>query len=98
MRKHISLFLSAVFLLTGCSAKIVQNEPKPADNTVYTRDSAGIRLEDDFYGYMNFDLLYGADILKQHDVGEAHGLLPHRDGGIQLPGEHQKAAVDAVGL
>ena len=62
MQKHISLFLSAVLLLTGCSAKIVQNEPKPADNTVYTRDSAGIRLEDDFYGYMNFDLLYGTDI------------------------------------
>ena len=62
MQKHISLFLSAVLLLTGCSAKIVQNGPKPADNTVYTRDSAGIRLEDDFYGYMNFDLLYGTDI------------------------------------
>lgn len=62
MRKQISLFLSAVFLLTGCSAKIVQNEPKPADNTVYSRDSARIRLEDDFYGYMNFDLLYGTDI------------------------------------
>lgn len=62
MQKHISLFLSAVLLLTGCSAKNVQNEPKPADNTVYSRDSAGIRLEDDFYGYMNFDLLYGADI------------------------------------
>lgn len=62
MRKQISLFLSAVLLLTGCSAKIVQNEPKPADNTVYSRDSAGIRLEDDFYGYMNFDLLYGTDI------------------------------------
>ena len=62
MRKEISLFLSAVLLLTGCSAKIVQNGQKPADNTVYTRDSAGIRLEDDFYGYMNFDLLYGADI------------------------------------
>ena len=62
MRKQISLFLSAVFLLTGCSAKIVQNEPKPADNTVYSRDSARIRLEDDFYGYMNFDLLYGTEI------------------------------------
>lgn len=54
--------MSTVLLLTGCSAKIVQNEPKPADNTVYSRDSAGIRLEDDFYGYMNFDLLYGTDI------------------------------------
>ena len=62
MQKHISLFLSAVLLLTGCSAKIVQNGQKPADNSVYTRDSAGIRLEDDFYGYMNFDLLYGVDI------------------------------------
>ena len=62
MRKLIPLLLSAVFLLTGCSATIVQNEPKPVDDTVYTRESAGIRLEDDFYGYLNFDLLYGTDI------------------------------------
>ena len=52
----------AALLLTGCSAKIVQNETKPVDNTVYTRESAGIRLQDDFYGYMNFDLLYGSDL------------------------------------
>ncbi len=54
--------LAAELLLTGCSSRIVQNEPKPIDNTVYTRESAGIRLQDDFYGYMNFDLLYGSDI------------------------------------
>lgn len=62
MRKQIPLLLSAVLLLTSCSAKIVQNEVTPADNTVYTRESAGIRQEDDFYGYMNFELLYGTDI------------------------------------
>ena len=61
MRKQIAV-LSAVLTLTGCSAKVIQNEPKPADNTVYTRESAGIRLEDDFYGYMDFDLLYSTDI------------------------------------
>lgn len=54
--------MSAVLLLTGCSAKIIQNEPKSVDNTIYTRESAGIRLQDDFYGYVNFDFLYGTDI------------------------------------
>ena len=54
--------IASVLLLTSCAAKIVQNEPKPFDNTVYTRESAGIRLQDDFYGYVNFDLLYGSDI------------------------------------
>ena len=53
---------AALFLLTGCGAKVIQNEPKPVDNTVYTRESAGIRLQDDFYGYMDFDFLYGNDI------------------------------------
>lgn len=62
MRRYVSVMLASVLLLTGCSAKIVQNEPKPIDNTVYTRESEGIRLEDDFYGYMNFDLLYGGKI------------------------------------
>ena len=62
MRVQIPLLTSAVLLLTGCTAKIIQNEPKPVDNTVYTRESAGVRLEDDFYGYMDFDLLYGTDI------------------------------------
>ena len=62
MRRCVSVMLAAVLILTGCSAKIVQNGPKPVDNTVYTRESAGVRLQDDFYGYMNFDLLYGSDI------------------------------------
>ena len=62
MRRCVSLTLASVLLVTGCSAKIVHNGPKPIDNTVYTRESAGIRLQDDFYGYVNFDLLYGNDI------------------------------------
>ena len=62
MQRVASAMFAAAFLLTGCSTKIVQNEPKPFDNTIYTRESADIRLQDDFYGYMNFDLLYGSDI------------------------------------
>ena len=62
MRRYCSVMLASVLLLTGCAAKIVQNEPKPIDNTVYTRESAEIRLQDDFYGYVNFDLLYGGEI------------------------------------
>ena len=61
MRRFVSAVLAAV-LLTGCSPKIVQNEPKPVDNIVYTRESAGIRLQDDFYGYVNFAFLYGSEI------------------------------------
>lgn len=62
MRGRITMLLTAVYLLTGCSAKVVQHEPTYPDDTVYTRESAGIRLKDDFYGYMDFDLLYGTDI------------------------------------
>ena len=62
MRKMIPLLMSAVLLLTGCSAKNIRNEPRSVDNTVYTRESAGIRLQDDFYGYVNFDFLYCTDI------------------------------------
>ena len=49
MKKRLSLLLGAVLLLNGCSAQIIQNEPKPApkfviDPTVddfykFTRDS-----------------------------------------------------------
>ena len=62
MRKVIAAVLAVAFLLTGCGAKIIPNAPPSVDDTVYTRESAGIRLEDDFYGYQNFDLLYESDI------------------------------------
>lgn len=62
MHRRITVVLSTILLLMGCSAKIEYNEPKSVDNIVYTRESAGIRLQDDFYGYTNFDLLYGNDI------------------------------------
>ena len=75
----------AAFLLTGCS-KIVQNEPKPVDSTVYTRESAGIRLEDDFYGYQNFDLLYGSEIPVD---------MPEWSAG-QLVGQQVDAALSEV--
>ena len=78
MKKSLSLLLGAVLLLNGCSAQIIQNEPKPVDDTVYTRESAGIRLEDDFYGYMNFDLLYGTDIpADQFEAGTLRTAQKH---------------------
>ncbi|WP_295156594.1 hypothetical protein [uncultured Ruminococcus sp.] len=83
MRKYCSVMTASVLLLTGCAAKIVQNEPKPIDNTVYTRESAGIRLQDDFYGYVNFDLLYGSDIpadMNEWSAGDNGG-----SSGRQLP-------------
>lgn len=72
MRRYFSSVIAALLLLTGCGAKIVQNEPKPVDDT-YTRESTGIRLQDDFYGYMNFELLYGSDIpadIHEYSAGQ----------------------------
>ena len=62
MKRYCAALISAVFLLTGCAVKYEYAEPKPIDDTVYTRETAGIRLEDDYYGYMNFDFLYSTDI------------------------------------
>ncbi|SHM34588.1 M13 family metallopeptidase [Ruminococcus flavefaciens] len=79
MRRNIAIFLAA-FMFTGCGAKIVQNEPKPVDDTVYTRESAGIRLEDDFYGYLNFDFLYGTDIpADMMEMGTLRGAQKNID-------------------
>lgn len=55
-------FFFAALLLTGCSVQYEYAEPQNYDNTAYTRESAGIRLEDDFYGYENFEFLWNHDI------------------------------------
>ena len=61
MRVQIPLLTSAVLLLTGCTAKIIQNEPKPAPKLIldpdikdfyqFTKDS--FRLEN--YEYYDLD-------------------------------------------
>ena len=82
MRRCVCTVLAAALLLTGCRAKIVQNEIKPADTTIYTRESAGICLQDDFYGYMNFDLLYGSDIPADMNEWGAGRLVEKKLDGI----------------
>lgn len=62
MRKRFLAAIIAAGLLTGCAAKYEYIEQSAVDNTVYTRESAGVRLEDDFYGYCNFDFLYTGEI------------------------------------
>ncbi len=63
-------------MLTGCAAKYEYAEQEAFDNTVYDRESAGIRLEDDFYGYCNFDFLYTNDIpsdMHEYSYGQLVG-------------------------
>lgn len=84
MRRCVCTVLAAALLLTGCRAKIVQNEIKPADTTIYTRESAGICSQDDFYGYMNFDLLYGSDIPADMNEWSAGRLVEKKLDGILL--------------
>ena len=54
--------LTAALLLTGCDVRYEYAEPKSYDRSDITRESAGIRLEDDYYGYQNFDFLWNNDI------------------------------------
>lgn len=54
--------LTAALLLTGCNTRYEYAPQQTYDNTDYTRESAGIRPQDDYYGYQNFDFLWKGDI------------------------------------
>lgn len=76
MHKRSFAALIAAVLLTGCASKYEYAEQAAFDNTVYTRESAGIRLEDDFYGYRNFDFLYTNEIpsdMPEYSYGQLVG-------------------------
>lgn len=76
MHKRLFAVLIAAVMLTGCAAKYEYAEQAAFDNTVYNRKSAGIRLEDDFYGYCNFDFLYTNEIpsdMPEYSYGQLVG-------------------------
>lgn len=76
MRKRSFAVLTAAVMLTGCAAKYEYTEQAAFDNTVYDRESAGIRLEDDFYEYCNFDFLYTNEIpsdMPKYSYGQLVG-------------------------
>lgn len=54
--------LLCIVMLCSCSPAYEYYTPPTYDTTDYTRESAGIRLEDDFYGYTNFDFLWNNNI------------------------------------
>lgn len=64
---NIVCLLLCATLMSSCTGKYVYNGTSTYDNSDYTRESAGIRLEDDFYGYVNFDFLWSNNI----SVGES---------------------------
>lgn len=63
-RRIMKIFspLLCIFVLCSCSPAYEYYTPSVCDTADYTRDSAGIRLEDDFYGYVNFDFLWSNNI------------------------------------
>ena len=65
--------LLCVLMLCSCSPAYEYYTPPSYDTTDYTRESAGIRLEDDFYGYVNFDFLWNNNIpadMAEYSSGE----------------------------
>lgn len=72
----IPALLTALLCLTSCGEKYGYVRPQTADVTDYTRESAGIRLEDDYYGYRNFDFLMHNDIpadMNEYSFGQIVG-------------------------
>ena len=59
MMKKIRILplIISLALLCSCGVKYEYADQKSYYDIDYTRDSAGIRLEDDYYGYQNFDFL-----------------------------------------
>lgn len=65
--------LLCILMLCSCSPAYEYYTPPSYDTTDYTRESAGIRLEDDFYGYVNFDFLWNNNIpadMAEYSSGE----------------------------
>lgn len=74
--KILSLLLCTYMLcvctLCSCMWEYEYSTPPSYDTTDYTRESAKIRLEDDFYGYVNFDFLWNNNIpsnMSEYSMG-----------------------------
>lgn len=64
MMKKIRILplIISLALLCSCGVKYEYADQKSYYDIDYTRDSAGIRLEDNYYGYQNFDFLWNNTI------------------------------------
>ena len=58
----LSVLAAGAMLLSGCTAVYEDNMLPVSAAFDDTRESADIRLEDDFYGYTNFDFLWNNEI------------------------------------
>ena len=82
MKKRFWVLLLAVIFLSSCTV-YEYAEPKQYDNKDYTAETAGIRLEDDFYGYVNFDFLWNSAIPSDmHSYGTLEILSAETDEDI----------------
>ncbi len=69
MSKILCLFMCGGILCSCSPAYEYYSSPTYGERD-YTREEAGIRLEDDFYGYVNFDLLWNNNIpADMYDYG-----------------------------
>lgn len=69
MSKILCLFMCGGILCSCSPAYEYYSSPAYVESD-YTREEAGIRLEDDFYGYVNFDLLWNNNIpADMYDYG-----------------------------
>ena len=60
-KKFFFMIMMAI-MFSGCGDIYEENEIPVNSETVYTREEAGIRQENDFYGYTNFDFLWNNEI------------------------------------
>ena len=58
----VFLFILCGLMLCSCTSEEEISTVDTYKDMDYTCESAGIRLEDDFYGYTNFDFLWNSDI------------------------------------
>ena len=82
--------LLCILMLCSCSPAYEYYTPPSYDTTDYTRESAGIRLEDDFYGYVNFDFLWNNNI----PADMADKAQEYRDQLIECVAEQDDALLE----
>lgn len=86
----LALFI-CVCMLCSCMSEYEYGILPSYDTADYNRESAGIRLEDDFYGYVNFDFLWNNNIPS--DMAEySQGTIVDRNNDNLLTDEIIKIA------
>ncbi|MCH5206587.1 MAG: M13 family metallopeptidase [Oscillospiraceae bacterium] len=85
MRKFKAMIaaVAAACVLSGCVPTIEEFDfdLNNSNRTDYTRESAGIRLEDDYYGYVNFDFLWNSKLpANLPSLSSFSAVMDHVDG------------------